>query len=327
MLRFIVMAGVALAGLCVASAQAQPASGGGTYPNKPVRWIVAVAPGGFNDVLARVFSPKFSAALGQQFVIDNRAGAGGLIGAETVAKGPPDGYTLLLANAGPSINVPLLKKNAPYKVDEFTPIVYLGYAPLIIVANPAFPAKNPAELLAYLKANPGKVNWGSSGTASPLHIGLALFQAATGVNVTHVSYKGAAPALTDTIGGQIQVMHATTVSAGAHIKSGRVKIIGVASPKRSPIWPDTPTLAESGIRNAEAVAWVGMSAPPKTPRAIVNKLNAEANRILAMPDVKQRLDQLGLEPEGGTPEQFAAFIKSEAARMNMLIKAGALQEE
>lgn len=322
----IALAVFVLAGLFHEDVHAQ-ADVSASYPNKPVRWVVAVAPGGFNDILARIFSVKLTDAWGQQFVIDNRAGAGGLIGAETVAKGTPDGYTLLLANAGPSINVPLLKKNAPYKVDEFTPIVYLGYAPLIIVTHPSIPAKNPAELLSYLKGNPGKVNWGSSGNGSPLHIGLALFQAATGVNVTHVAYKGAAQALTDAGGGQIQVMHATTVSASGQIKAGRVKIVGVASEKRSPVWPDVPTLAESGIKNAEAVAWVGMSAPPKTPRSIVNKLNAECNRILLMPDVKQRLDQLSLEPAGGTPEQFVAFIKSEAERFNMLVKAGTLVRE
>jgi len=232
-----------------------------------------------------------------------------------------------LSNPGPNVNSPLLSKKSPYKVEDFAPVVYFGYAPLLILANPSFPAKNPRELLEYLKANPGKASWGSSGIGSSLHIGLALFQAATGVNVTHVPYKGSAPAITDVVGGQIQLMHTTTVSAEAQIKSGRVRVIGVANAQRLTLLPDVPTLAEGGIRDAEALVWFGMAAPAKTPRAIIDKLNAECNKILLMPDVKRRLDELGLEVQGGTPEQFAAFVKKEAERINKLIKAGALKPE
>jgi len=297
------------------------------YPDKSVRWVVPFTPGASNDIIARLVAIKLGEAWGQQFIIDNRGGAGGLIGADIVAKAAPDGYTLLLSNPGPNVNSPLLSKKSPYKVEDFAPIVFFGYAPLLILANPAFPPKNPKELLDYLKANPGKVNWGSSGTGSSLHIGLALFQAATGVNVTHVPYKGSAPALTDVVGGQIQLMHTTTVSAEAQIKSGRVRVIGVANAKRLALLPDVPTLAEGGIKDAEALVWFGMAAPAKTPRAIIDKLNAESNKILLMPDVKRRLDELGLEVEGGTPEQFAAFIKKETERINKLIKVGALQRE
>jgi len=297
------------------------------YPNKPVRWIVAVAPGGFNDILARVFSAKLSQGWGQQFIIDNRPGAGGMSGAHTVRESLPDGYTLLLANAGPSVNVPLLSKHAPYKVEDFTPIIYLGYAPLIIVANPSVPVKDPKELLSYLKANSIKINWGSSGIGSPLHIGLALLQSATGIQVTHVAYKGAAQALTDLTGGTIQLMHATTVSAGSLIKAGRIKVIGVASNKRSPEWPDVLTLEEGGIANAESVAWFGISAPPRTSREIVNKINMQANKMLSMPDVKQRLDQLGVETVGGSPSQFSNLITNEAARLSTLINSGILQRD
>jgi tripartite-type tricarboxylate transporter receptor subunit TctC len=244
-----------------------------------------------------------------------------------VAKASPDGYTLLLANPGPNVNSPLLKRNSPYKVEDFAPVIFFGYAPLLILANPALPVRNPKELLEYLKANPGKVNWGSSGTGSSLHIGLALFQAATGVKVTHVPYKGSAPAITDLIGGQIQFMHTTTVSAETQIKAGRVRVVGLASSKRAALLPDVPTLAEAGIKDAEAIVWFGMAAPAKTPRAIIDKLNAECNKILQMPDVKRRLDELGLEVEGGTPQQFAAFIKKEAERLQKLIKDGALTRE
>jgi tripartite-type tricarboxylate transporter receptor subunit TctC len=297
------------------------------YPNKPVRWVVPFTPGASNDIIARLMGAKLGEAWGQQFIIDNRPGAGGAIGAETVAKASPDGYTLLLANPGPSVNTPLLLTRAQYKVGDFTPIVFIGYAPLIILTNPSFPPRNPRELIDYAKANPGKVNWGSSGNGSSLHIGLALLQGATGIKVQHVPYKGSGPAITDLIAGQIQAMHTTTVSAESQIKAGRVRVVGVASAKRLSLLPDVPTLAESGIKDAEAIVWFGMSGPPGLPRAIVDKLNNEVNKALALPDVKQRLDQLGLEVEGGTPQQFATFIKNEAAKVSRLIKAGLLQQQ
>jgi tripartite-type tricarboxylate transporter receptor subunit TctC len=292
-----------------------------------VRWVVPFTPGASNDIIARLVGQKLSEAWGQQFVIDNRPGAGGSVGAETVAKAVPDGYTLLLANPGPSVNTPLLLRKPLYKVDDFTNIVFIGYAPLLILANPKFPPNNPKELLAYAKSNPGKVSWGSSGNGSSLHIGLALFQAATGAEVVHVPYKGSAPAITDTMSGQIHVMHTTTVSAETQIKAGRVKVVGLASAKRSPLLPDVPTLAESGIKDAEAIVWFGMSGPPKLPRAIVERLNAQVNKTLALPDVKQRLDQLGLEVQGGKPEEFESFVKKEAAKVQRLVKAGLLKVE
>jgi tripartite-type tricarboxylate transporter receptor subunit TctC len=310
-----------------AAAIAQGAGAAAGYPSKPVRVVVPFTPGASNDIVARLVAAKLGDAWGQQFIIDNRAGAGGLVGADTVAKAAPDGYTLLLSNPGPNVNSPLLSKKSPYRVDDFAPVIFFGYAPLLILANPALPVKNPKELLEYLKANPGKVNWGSSGTGSSLHIGLAVFQAATGVNVTHIPYKGSAPAITDVVAGQIQFMHTTTVSAEAQIKSGRVRVVGIAAAKRVALLPDVPTLAEAGIKDAEAIVWFGLAAPAKTPRAIIDKLNAECNRVLALPDVKKRLDELGLEVQGGSPEEFQRFIGSEVERLNRLIKIGALTPE
>ena len=318
-------AACAIASLTAASASAQSTAAG--YPARPVRWVVPFTPGASNDIIARLVGQKLTEALGQQFVIDNRPGAGGAVGAETVAKAIPDGYTLLLANPGPSVNTPLMLRKPLYAVEDFTNIVFIGYAPLLILANPKFPPNNPKELLAYAKSNPGKVSWGSSGNGSSLHIGLALFQAATGVDVVHVPYKGSAPALLDAVSGQIQVMHTTTVSADAQIKSNRVKVLGIASTKRSPLLPNVPTLAESGIKDAEAIVWFGMSGPPKLPRAIVAKLNDQVNRTLALADVKQRLDQLGLEVGGGKPEEFDAFVRKEADKVRRLIKAGLLKAE
>jgi tripartite-type tricarboxylate transporter receptor subunit TctC len=305
-------------------AQGEPAA---AYPSRPVRWVVPFTPGASNDIIARLVGQKLTDALGQQFVIDNRPGAGGAIGAETVATGVADGYTLLLANPGPSVNTPLMMKRASFRVQDFTNIIFIGYAPLIILANPKFPANNPKELLAYAKANPGKVSWGSSGNGSSLHIGLALFQSATGADVVHVPYKGSGPALVDTMSGQIQVMHTTTVTAETQIKAGRVKVLGIANLKRSPLLPDVPTLAESGIKDAEAIVWFGMSGPPKLPRAIVDKLNAQVNKVLTLAEVKQRLDQLGLEVAGGPPAEFDAFVNKEAAKVARLIKAGLLKVE
>ncbi len=322
------LAAAAACSAMIAHAGAQPAnSAAAAYPDKPVRWVVPFTPGASNDIIGRLVALKLGEAWNQQFIIDNRPGAGGLIGADTVAKAAPDGYTLLLSNPGPNVNSPLLNKMAPYKVDDFAPVIFFGYAPLLILANPALPVKNPKELLDYLKANAGKVSWGSSGVGSSLHIGLALFQAATKVDVTHVPYKGSGPAITDLIGGQIQFMHTTTVSAETQIKAGRVRVVGLASSKRSPLLPDVPTLAESGIKDAEAIVWFGMAVPAKTPRAIIEKLNMESNRILKLADVKRRLDELGLEVEGGTPEQFGAFVKKETARLQKLIKDGALTRE
>jgi tripartite-type tricarboxylate transporter receptor subunit TctC len=297
------------------------------YPNKPVRWVVPYPPGASNDLIARLVSQKLTDAWGQQFVVDNRPGAGGSVGAGTVAKASPDGYTLLLSNPGPNVNNVLMRKEPPYRMNDFTPIVWIGYAPLIIVANPSFPPKNARELVEYAKANPDKVNWGSSGIGSSLHIGLALFQAATGVNVVHVPYKGAAPALTDVVGGQINLMYTTSVTGDAHIKAGRIKVLGVADAKRQQVLPNVPSLVELGIKNAEAYVWFGMSAPAKTPRPILDKLNREVNKALGMADVKQRLEQLGLVVTGGTPEKFDAFIKSEADRLTKLIKVGAVPVE
>jgi len=316
-----------LACLALISGGAWGQGAAANYPSKPVRWVVPFPPGASNDIIARLIGQKLTEAWGQQFVVDNRPGAGGSIGADTVAKATPDGYTLLVSNPGPSINNVLMRRKPPYRINDFEPVVFLGYAPLIIVASPAFPPKNARELIDYAKANPGKVNWGSSGLGSSLHIGLALFQAATGVDVTHVPYKGAALSLTDVVSGQINLMYTTSVSGEAQIKAGRVKVLGVADSKRQAVLPDVPSFAELGIRNADAKVWFGMSAPAKTPKPIIEKLNREVNKALAMADVRQRLDQLGLVIEGGTPEDFSAFIKTETQRLTELIKAGAISQQ
>ena len=327
-MRIAVYAGMLLAcaGLAAApGAWAQRSVAG--YPVKPVRWVVPFPPGASNDILARLIGQKLTDALGQQFVVDNRPGAGGSVGADTVAKANPDGYTLLVSNPGPSVNNVLLRAKPPYRIDDFVPVVWIGYAPLIIVAHPSFPPGNARELVDYARSRPGRVNWGSSGIGSSLHIGLALFQAATGASVVHVPYKGAAAALTDVVGGQIDLMYTTTVTGDAHIRAGRIKVLGVADAKRQAVLPDVPTFVELGVWNADAYVWFGMSAPARTPGPVIATLNREVNKALELADVRQRLDQLGLVVTGGTPAKFDAFIKSEARRLAGLIKSGAVQVE
>jgi len=297
------------------------------YPNKPVRLIVTFAPGASNDILARLIGAKLAEAWGQNFIIDNRAGAGGAIGAGTVARASADGHTLLLANSGPSVSNPMLSKNAGYSPRDFSNIVYIGYAPLVILANLSFAPKTPKELVDYAKASPGKISWGSSGTGTSPHIAILLFQSATGTSVTHIPYKGAAPNMADLLARQIDVIYTTTVSSEPQIKANRVRAIGVANAKRVRLLPDVPTLAEFGIRNAEAQIWYGLQGPLNMPAAIVGKLNAETNKALQMPDVRARLDQLGFEIAGGSPKDFDALVKAEIGRIEKLLSAGLLQKE
>jgi len=314
---FAVLAAIGFMQFPVPAAAAQNTE---AYPARPVRWIVPFPPGASNDITARLFAHKMSEVLGQQFVIDNRSGAGGSIGAQIAADAAPDGYTLLHANPGPSVNNIVMRRKSPYQISDFSPVFFIGYSPLIIVASPKFGPGNGRELLAYAKANPGKLTWASSGNGSSLHIGLALFAAATGTDVVHVPYKGTAPALTDVIGGRVDVTYTTVVSGDVHIKAGRIKVLAVAAPARQAVLPNVPTLAEEGIRNAEATVWFGVQTPAKTPRAIVNRLNTEMNRVLQMTDVQARLDQLGLVKAGGTPEDLGRFISGEADKLRMLIK-------
>ncbi len=320
-------AALACACLIVApiAARAQDAATG--YPGKPVRLVVPFAPGASSDIIARLLGQKLADSLGQPFIIENRPGAGGGVGAETVARAAPDGYTLMVTNPGPSLNNILLRKKPAYGFSDFAPIFYIGSTPLIAVANPKFPPNDVKELIAYAKANPGKVTWGSSGNGSNPHAGLETLKSVTGVNITHVPYKGTAPALTDTVGGQIDGLYTTTVSAESFIRSGRAKVLGVAGPRRQALIPHVATLAEQGIHGADNLLWIGVVTTAKVPRAIVDKLNRELNRILQTPEVKSRFEQLGLDPEGGAPEHFERFIKSQADGMRALIKSGVLAVE
>ena len=297
------------------------------FPSKPVRWVVGFAAGASNDVVARTVSARLAESMGQQFIIDNRTGASGMIAGEIVARATPDGYTLLLATGGPNTAGPLLMRKPAYRAEDFEYASVIAYSPFIIIVTPTLPVKTPRELVDYLKANPGKANWGSAGINSSPHVAMATFLAATGTQVNHVPYKGSAVAIIDVVSGQIAGTHTTAASAEAQIRSNRVRVIAVAGPKRVPAIPDVPTLIESGIANGDSIVWFGMAAPLKTPRAVIRKLNAAVTHALALPEVQRRLSDLGMEIVGGPPEAAAKFVRDETARIRGLVAAGVLKQE
>jgi len=292
------------------------------YPTKAVRLVVPFTPGGANDITARLIATELGQTLGRQFVIDNRGGAGGSIGAELVAKAVPDGYTLMASNPGPSVNNPIMRRRPSYRVEDFAQVAIYGYTPLIIAVHPSFGPRNARELVDYLKRNPEKLSWGSTGTGGIAHIALALFQAATGTDVIHVPYKGAGPGLNELAGGSIQLFYTTLASADTLIKAGRIRIIGIAAPKRLSGLPDVPTLSEYGVTNADVIVWYGLAAPAKTMPPIIEKLNREVNRIMKMPDIGARFGQLGIEVFGGSSLEAEEFVRNEAARLRRLMKTG-----
>ncbi len=308
--------------------RAQPArDDAARFPVKPVRWVVGFTPGASNDVIARTIGPRLSETLGQQVIIDNRPGAAGMIGGEIVARSAPDGYTLLLATGGPNTIAPQLMKKPVYRVDDFDYVSVAAYTPLLVVVTPAFPAKTARELVAHMKANPGKTKWGSAGIGSSPHVGLATLEYATGTSALHVPYKGAAAALIDASSGQIDGMISSAASVEAAIRSNRVRVIAVAGPKRVAMLPEVPTLAEAGVSGGESLVWFGMATPLNTPQAVVRKLNAGVSAALALPEVQRRLTELGMEIVGGPPEAAGKFVRDEAARIRALLKAGVLKQE
>jgi tripartite-type tricarboxylate transporter receptor subunit TctC len=291
-----------------------------TYPGKPVRFIVPFPPGGPVDTTARGFTHKLSEYWGQQAIVDNRAGAGGIVGAEIAAKSPADGYTVFVCSIHHSV-LPGLKPGLPYDIEkDFVPVTFAAMFPIILVAHPSVPAKTIPELIAYAKKNPGKLAFGSAGTGGGTHLAGELFKAQAGVDLLHVPYKGSAPAMTDLLGGQVQLMFSDAPTALPYIKSGRVRALGVASPKRSSLAPDVPTIAESGVKGYEAYSWAGVVVPAGTPAPIVAKLNADITKALSQPDVKKRLFEEGAEAMPTTPEQFGKMLKAEIAKWTKVVK-------
>jgi tripartite-type tricarboxylate transporter receptor subunit TctC len=307
---------LALASLVTPLAGAQPA-----YPSKPVRLVVPFPAGGTTDLLARAAAQKLFEAWGQQVIVDNRPGAAGNIGAELVAKAPPDGYTLLMGTVGThAINTSLYAKMPYDHVKDFTPVILVAGVPNVLVVNPGVPVNSVAELIAYAKANPGKLNFASSGSGTSIHLSGELFKTMTGVQMTHVPYKGSAPALTDLIGGQVQLMFDNLPSSLALIKGGKLKALAVTSLQRSAALPDVPTVAESGLPGFEASSWFGLLAPAGTPKDIIAKLNGEVAKWLATPEAREKMAAQGAIPAGKSPEDFVRHIAAETAKWQKVVK-------
>jgi tripartite-type tricarboxylate transporter receptor subunit TctC len=291
------------------------------YPAKPVKVVVPYPPGGPTDIVARVVSQKLADQTGQQFIVENRAGAGGNIGAEAVARAPADGYTLLVATTAHAINPSLFKRLGYDLQKDFAPVSQLTGGPLVIVANPSLRANNVQELIALAKSKPGGLNYASSGNGQSTHLSAELFSSMAGIKLNHVPYKGSAPALTDVIAGQADLMFDTMLSAMPQVKTGKLKALAVTSAARSPAAPELPTVAESGLAGYEAIAWNGLLAPMGTPNDVVAKLNAEVKKALELPEVRERFAAQGFGAAWSPPDQYAAFIRSELAKWAKVVKA------
>jgi tripartite-type tricarboxylate transporter receptor subunit TctC len=295
------------------------------YPDRPVRWIVPFAPSGPTDLMSRAVAEKLSQRLGQQFVLDNRSGAGGNIGAEVVSKSAPDGYTLMIGHVGThAINVTLYPSVGFDPVRDFTPITLIATLPLALVMHPAVPAKDVKELIAYAKAHPGQLNFASAGNGGPTHLAGELLKSSALIDIVHVPYKGNAAALLDLVAGRVQIMFSNMLTSMPHVRAGKLRAIGISSTRRSPQAPDLPTIAESGLPGFSAVPWYGVLGPAGLPRPIVGKLNSEITRALAQPDMQERFVAQGIDLQSSSPEQFGALIKSEVVKWRKVVRdAGA----
>jgi len=297
------------------------------YPSKPIRMIVPFAPGGGTDITARTIAQKLTERWGQQVITDNRPGANGTIGADLIAKAAPDGYIFGMISSSHSVNPSLMKKLSYDLVQDLAPITQATTQPYALVVHPSLPAKSMKELIALARARPGALNYGSSGTGGLSHLSGALLGSLAKIDIVHIPYKGGNPAMIDVIAGQIQMLYSTLLQAQTHIKSGKLRALGVTTAARSPAAPQLPTMQEAGIAGYEVAGWYGVVAPAKMPPAIVAKLNQEIVRILQSPDVKERMSADGSEPVGSTPEQFGTHIKNEVAKWRKLIQETGIRAE
>jgi len=314
---------IALAVACAATLAAPAAHAQDKFPSKPVKIIVPYAPGGPNDTVARLVAVKLGELEGQPVIVENKPGGGSNIGAEFVAKAPADGYTLLIVATSHAINMTLFPK-AQLKYDLLTdlaPVSMIMTGPLVLVTRPDFPASNLKELVAAAKAKPGMLSFASSGNGSSTHLGGEMLNAAAGIKTIHVPYKGSGPGLTDVMGGQTTYMLDTMLSATPFVTSGKLKALAVTGKKRSPVLPNVPTVAEQGYPNFEAVAFIGMMAPAKTPQAVISRINADLQKVLALPEIKDKLAAQGFTAEGSQPAEFRKYLEKEVPKWGAIVKA------
>ncbi len=314
MRTFAALLFASLVGTAAAPAWAQ------TYPNHPVRMVIPLSPGGTTDVPGRIIAQKLSETLGQQFFVENRAGAGGTIGSDFVAKSKPDGYTLLLT-ASPFVIAPHVYKNVPYNaLADFTPVIRIATGPYVLVVHPSLGVNSVKELIALAKKQPGKIDFASSGNGGAQHLVTELFMYMAGIKLNHVPYKGSGPAQQDLMSGIVKVSFVGTPIAIPHMKSGRLKALGVSTAKRSPEMPEVPTIAEAGVPGYEARVWIGLLAPVGTPNEIVTKLNGEIGKLMHTDEVKKLLLPTGMEPDPDRPEQFGAYLKDDYDKWGKVVR-------
>ena len=298
-----------------------------TYPSRPIRLVVPFAPGGTVDIVARVIGAKMGNDIGQQVVVDNRGGGGGVIGTDIVAKSRGDGYTLLIHSAAIAYE-PSLRNNLPYNVlKDFEPLTMIGSTPNLLVVHPSFAAKSAAELIAMAKEKPGAVTFGTGGIGSSSHLAVVLLQAMSGTSLNHVAYKGAGPALVEVVAGQINFMIATMPGAISQVKAGRLRALGISSVRRSPLVPNIPTIAESGLPGYEFIAWFGMLAPAGTPPKLVSQLNTLIDSATNAPDTQGKLDGQGITAQTGSPASFRAYIRSETEKWAKTLKNAGIKAQ
>jgi tripartite-type tricarboxylate transporter receptor subunit TctC len=309
------MFGALLLAVAAATAQAQP------YPSRPIKLVVPFAPGGSADFVGRLLAQHLGESLGQPVVVENKGGASGMLGNEYVAKSPPDGYTLTVGTLGPfAVNQTLYEK-VPYdNIGDFAPVTLTGISSHILVAHPSVPVQNVSELIAQAKAKPGQLTFASSGTGNATHLTFELFKARAGIDIVHVPYKGGGPAMADLLGGQVLFSFASMASAVQFVRAGRLRAIAVSGAERSALFPDVPTVAESGLPGFASEDWQGILAPAKTPAEIIGKLNADIAHVLALAEVKSKLAAAGFDPRTSTPQWFAQFIQAETVKWAKLLK-------
>jgi tripartite-type tricarboxylate transporter receptor subunit TctC len=320
LVTFVRIAMLAALGLAPAFAQ--------NYPAKPIRILIAQAPGSATDVISRVVGNRLSESLGQPIVIETRPGAGGAVGTEAAARAAPDGYTLFMANNSTHGSNPAVYAKLPYDaVNDFAPISFVASVPYVLVVDPALPVNTVQQLIAFAKARPGRINYASAGNGSTHQFCGELLKSMAGIDLVHVPYKGSPPAIAGLLGGEVSLMFANLTDIGSQIKGGKVKPLAVSAARRAALLPDVPTLSEAGLPGFEIISWFGLLVPAGTPAPIIARLNAETVKVLARADVQATLGALGLEVASGSPEQFAAYIKSEIAKFTRIGKAAGIKAE